>query len=354
MINNIKELTRKAREEVPIEKVLTYYNVPMKQISGNTFVMCPFHPDTHPSASIYKTKNKLKCFVCGQDKSYSTLDVAMEKGNIKDLFEAVMKVLEIGGMGINIEYNNDLTLKNESDKQNNDFTSRDIFDNYSKVKTNYQIEYLKNRGLFLYERDSNQYNLKPINNILKYNNIEIRHNYYNGVNNIVYKFEFNNKYSHPWEDVLNYDYFYISKKINTVKGDKFKTRNGGQPLPKFIMLNKEDLNPLETNNIYITEGLEDALSIVQGKFANAITLNSVSNTHTLIQIIEDNIWLFKNFRFVIATDCDKAGIEAKDKLIEFFKKNNLKCNIYNVLYDYNKKNPNIKDVNDLWKGRFKR
>ena len=61
-----KEAIERARE-YPVEQLL--------ETSGKKIVRCPFHDDTHPSASI--KWNRLHCFVC--DKSWGPIDLLMEK-----------------------------------------------------------------------------------------------------------------------------------------------------------------------------------------------------------------------------------------------------------------------------------
>jgi hypothetical protein len=41
-------------------------------------IVCPFHPDTSPSASFFEEDNHLYCFYCKQ--VYSPADLLMEKG----------------------------------------------------------------------------------------------------------------------------------------------------------------------------------------------------------------------------------------------------------------------------------
>ena len=111
------KLTKIAREEVDIEKVLAYYKIPMTNVGGNVFVLCPFHNDTHPSASINKTKNRLRCFV--EDENYTTIDIVKIQENEDNMLKAINKVLEIGNIKVNVNYNTNLTFKRATPKASN-------------------------------------------------------------------------------------------------------------------------------------------------------------------------------------------------------------------------------------------
>lgn len=75
----------------------------------------------------------------------------------------------------------------------------------------------------------------------------------------------------------------------------------------------------ETNKqIYITEGIFDALSIMQyGK--NAIAINSTSNKTKLIKAIKDNIETAKEYIYFICTDNDKSGQDFRKAIKEGLK-----------------------------------
>lgn len=68
---------------------------------------------------------------------------------------------------------------------------------------------------------------------------------------------------------------------------------------------------LTENLIFIVEGIFDALSLEELGF-KAIALNSISNSHRLVEQIQQNRQRLKNKVFILAPDKDKAG----EKLLE--------------------------------------
>ena len=132
----------------------------------------------------------------------------------------------------------------------------------------------------------------------------------------------------------------VKKRDNFDNTNIPKAQNIGTTCPKFIFTNERE------KDIYICEGIEDALSMVQAG-RNAISLNSVANVEMLIEIFEDAPKL-RRYNYIIATDKDKAGEECKKVLIEFFEKYNFKYETFKPL-DIMYQSKGIKDVNDLWK-----
>ena len=92
---------------------------------------------------------------------------------------------------------------------------------------------------------------------------------------------------------------------------------------------------------YITEGLYDALSLLSIGL-NVICLNSVANVSKLKELIMNNKRKMQKFVYVIATDNDEKGLEAKQELENFFENNNINYEIFGNLYS-----SNFKDVNEL-------
>ena len=71
-----------------------------------------------------------------------------------------------------------------------------------------------------------------------------------------------------------------------------------------------------------------------------ICLNTVENVKNLKPLIVNK----KNFTYIIATDNDKAGLDAKNNLENFFVENNMSYEIFEDLYK-----SNFKDINEMAK-----
>ena len=352
-MNNLIQIAK----EVDFKKVLNYLGIGITK-SGQ--FCCPFHGDRTPSAVI-TDNNKGCCFVCnkvnGKHFSFDTIDLIMEVKGI-DFKSAVNLLIELDGRKIDI-----IPIKAYGIKAN-ESSSLEVKDmiKYCRVMRINQVEYLAKRGIYIPNNyDHNDYKnskdilikknieiyhsyyknngYKDIKDVLIKNNIAIYHNYYNNCNKIVYHFK-HDENNCPYYEDLNEE-FLIMKKT-----DKFddinipKAQNFGTPYPKFIFTNERELD------VYICEGIEDALSMVQAG-RNAVTLNSVKNVDKFIEILEDAPKLAK-YNFIIATDMDNAGIECRDTLIEYFKEHGYNYDTFKALeMMYEAKG--IHDVNDLWK-----
>jgi len=85
----IEELKR----AVSMVDVVTHYGVDVPYYAtGWTSILCPFHPDTNPSASINMDEDRFKCFVC--DVSGDILDVVQQAENLEDVKTAMKWITE--------------------------------------------------------------------------------------------------------------------------------------------------------------------------------------------------------------------------------------------------------------------
>ena len=104
---------------------------------------------------------------------------------------------------------------------------------------------------------------------------------------------------------------------------------------KFNLIKYED-----TTTLFITEGQFDALTIEQNKY-HAISLNSVKNINTFLELVSKNINTVKNYKFKIIFDNDDSGRNASNTLFTELTKLNL--NVENITFS-----PNYHDVNEFY------
>ena len=105
-------------------------------------------------------------------------------------------------------------------------------------------------------------------------------------------------------------------------------------------------------DIYVCEGMEDALSFIQNKH-KAISLNSIANLQSFINHLEHNHERYKKNRFVISLDHDEAGKIATQKLVDFFQSYNQQHSKYPYEYGICQYPENFHDINDYWVSKIK-
>ena len=277
--DNLLETAR----NINIEKILAYYGLRANEYGQYS---CISHKDLNPSASIDKSRNKLHCFSCGN--FYTTIDIVSIMESENNLRLCAKKVLEISDekfeiVNINTKSNNTANTKGKKKLSIQD--RKNMLDSNKK----YVVEdYLKSRSidtsvLKILEQNScvygaDRYN-QPVFIFEKYNCCIIRH---------------------------------AQRDINWVTGNN---------VPITIATDKSN------KRWYITEGLYDAFSLVE-RGCNVICLNTVENVKNLKPLIVSK----KNFTYIIATDNDEAGLNAKDNLENFFMENNMNYEIFEDLY----------------------
>lgn len=332
---NNKEL-REIAKQVDFETVLNFCDI---GVTRTGHFCCPFHKngnERHPSARINYNKNKGCCFVCKNERNqfltFDTIDLVIHCKNV-DYKTAIKILIELSGK--KIDMNNKPYKRYEIRADEN--SSKDVTDKLKKcvVMQKYQKDYLNNRGIYLEDRNG----YKGIKDILIKNNIAIYHKYEFNCNKIVYHFKHDDE-NCPYYETSN-EPFLIIKKTDCFDNEAIpKAMNYGSVYPKFIFVDEKQ------KDIYICEGIEDALSMVQAG-RNAVTINSANNVDRLIEVFEDNSRL-SNYKFIIATDMDEKGIECKEALIEYFEENRFKYDTFKPL-EIMFEQQGIKDVNDLWK-----
>lgn len=254
----------------------------------NDGMSCPFHVDANPSFKFFKKDNKGYCFSC--QRAFSVVDLVAEVKAITPE-EAVKTIITSNvaeAKGI------------EADKGKDTYQ---LFIDYSQsYKDNHRAEsyiksYLKSRGIYL--------SLSKIESM----GIELRHNYYNDNNYVVYNF-------------INYS-FCIKKSHNLVNGSRSKY-NGGKA-------QVVTLKGYKSNTYFLCEGIEDSLSVIQHLKCNVICLNSTSNVNSFIELVKSNLSFYKSIELVIATDNDRAGTEAEQKIIKELNEFGITCKVFNDL-----------------------
>lgn len=282
---------------ISIYEILSYYGIEFYKNSCK----CIFHEDNNRSAYV-SNSNRFHCKSCGA-KGLSNVDIVTHFEGITDIRESAKRVLELKGTSVNtIKY---FDNNNKPIKEKKQLTFQDRKNLAENKNMDILVKYLNSRGIS-----------KDILPILK-------------ANNITYG-----------ADKLNQVHFFFNRHnyciYRSIKQDK--NFNCGNSTPICVKSNN-------TNKWYIVEGLYDGLSLLQFN-SNVIILNSISNKDKFLEKFKTNKNMF-NFKYIIATDNDKPGLDTKAELENFFKNNNVDYEIFENLY-----NSKYKDVNDLIKGGF--
>jgi DNA primase len=67
-----------------IVTVLKHYGASMNRTSGQVNIRCPFHDDTHKSASFNTKENIFNCFACGMQGNSLQIIARQERVNIHE------------------------------------------------------------------------------------------------------------------------------------------------------------------------------------------------------------------------------------------------------------------------------
>ena len=282
---------------ISIYEILSYYGIEFYKNSCK----CIFHQDNNRSAYI-SNSNRFHCKSC-KTKGLSTLDIVTHFESITDIRESAKRVLELKGTTINtIKY---FDSNNKPIKEKKQLTFQDRVRLAENKNVDIVVKYLNSRFIS-----------KKVLSILKTNNISYG------------------------ADKLNQVHFFFKRHnyciYRSIKQNK--NFNCGDVTPICIKGNS-------SNKWYIVEGIYDGLSLLQFNY-NVIVLNSASNKDKFLGKFETNKKMF-DLTYIIATDNDKTGLEAKTELELFFKENDVNYEIFETLY-----NSSYKDVNDLIKGGF--
>ncbi len=381
----IDEITIQAAKSVDINKVLEKFNWGT-DITG-AFILCPnpLHDDHNPSVSINHMENTCRCFTCrqGEGKTFDTINLYQslcEKvdGRRIPFPQAVKEVLALGGMALNQTTQN--IGMNQHKKQNTNKSAFDTVIANSKPLTGYELNYLHSRGIMLYDAYVYQGKIhtkqsidkelqfaldkqrieeleqikqegkffKGIAPILKANRIQIKHNYWQGVNSIVYLVSYDCSED---EDLQTNSHFLVDTERNMAIKKSMDSTHWKQALAEnnFCFLTEGmDIK----GEIYICEGMEDGLSYVQNQ-CKAISLNSVTNVKSLIEHLQHHHSRYKKNKLVISLDHDEAGEKATQKLVDFFEAYNQQHPNHPYQYGVCQYPQQFHDINDYWVSKIK-
>ena len=379
----IDEATIQCAKDVDINKILDNFNW---ERGHDNMMHCPStqHADSTPSCSYNAKNNTVRCFGCG--KTYDTIGLYMalsEKvdGRAISFPKAVKEVLALDNQAPlqgNAAPQSSTTQYSHCNSSAKGNAYQTILSN-SRPLTGYELNYLHERGIMLY--DSYVYNGKVytkqsidkalqsetdaqkiqelnaiqkngkffegIATILKKNRIQIKHNYWQGVNSIIYLIDYD--YDNDYE-LQQYAGFLIDTERHMAIQKTLDSTHEKKALgtSDFIWLAEGVEN--KNSKVYICEGMEDALSYVQNG-ERAVSLNSTSNVNSFMDYLEKHYKIVKKWEFVISFDHDKGGEMAKQKLLDFFQAYNQQHLKYPYKYSVCKYPEDFHDINDYWKDK---
>ena len=377
----IDEATIQSAKNVDINKILD--NFSWERCQDNINMMhCPSpeHRDSSPSCSYNKRNNTVHCFGCG--KTFDTIGLYQalcEKvdGRRVTFPRAVAEVLILDDMKISSIQSGTAGTGSKTSSSNNIFSS---VVNNSRPLTGYELNYLHERGIMLYDSyvyegkiytkqsidkvlksetdaqkiqelnaiQSNGKFFPGIAPILKKNRIQIKHNYWQGVNSIIYliDYDFDNDY-----DLQQYAQFLPNTERHIAIQKTLDEEHEKKALgtSDFTWLAEGVVN--KNHKIYICEGMEDALSYVQNN-ERAVSLNSISNINSFMDYLDKHYKRMKKWEWVISFDHDAGGEKAKQKLLDFFQAYNQQHPKYPYQYAVCKYPDTFHDINDYWKDKL--
>lgn len=379
-LKKIPQTVIEEAKQVDIYKVLEEFDWPLDATGLKT--LCPNvkHQDRHAGVPINTKNNTCRCFLCGE--TFDTIKL-LQKLSLKCRgteinFPKAVKCLFAIDNSISIPAYTGIMSCNKQQTS----TGTDIYDRVLANSTEmrgYEIDYLKNRGIFLYpvyvyqnkaytefemkhamkqtadqsvidfykevKKQGTYYN--GIANILKANHVEIRHNYYKDTNYILYVID----YDYDTDETLQFYAEYLKNTSRHMLIQK-SIENIVPPIKK--MQGEGDFcilaEGIQSNDIYICEGMEDALSFVQNGY-KAVSLNSTGNANSLMDYLKTEYEYKKEDRFLLALDHDEAGEKTTKKLVDFFEEHNTKKRYHHFQYGLCKYPASFKDINDYWKSK---
>lgn len=376
----IDEATIQSAKNVDINKILD--NFSWERCQDNINMMhCPSpeHRDSSPSCSYNKRNNTVHCFGCG--KTFDTIGLYQalcEKvdGRRVTFPRAVAEVLILDDMKISSMQSGTTSTGSKTSSSNNIFSS---VVNNSRPLTGYEINYLHERGIMLYDSfayagkiytkqsidkalksETDAQKIQELNAIqkngkffegiapiLKKNKIQIKHNYWQGVNSIIYLIDYD--YDNDYE-LQQYAGFLDDERHMAIQKTLDKAHmKKALGTSDFTWLAEGVVN--KNHKIYICEGMEDALSYVQNN-ERAVSLNSISNINSFMDYLDKHYKRMKKWEWVISFDHDAGGEKAKQKLLDFFQAYNQQHPKYPYQYAVCKYPDTFHDINDYWKDKL--
>ena len=360
----------------------------------------PDHNDSTPSCAFSASRNTCRCFVCRE--SFDTIDLyrrLSEKvdGRTVPFYKAVEEILELDAVengssksaGITNSSNQVNGCHAGSNKRSQNVQAGigsysgspyEMIINNSKPVSGYELNYLHSRSIMLYdsyvyggevhtaknidkalqtETDQNEINrlneikgsgtfYNGIAPILKANRIQIKHNYWQGINSIIYLID----YEADNEDDLCFDRFFRDTERHmavqkSLDGNHTKRALGTSDFT-FVT---QGFGHNKSKDIYICEGVEDSLTCAMNGI-KSISLNSIANLKSLIHYLSEEYIPFYDERFVICFDYDEAGRKATQEMKDFFEAYNQNpSNRHKYSYAVCHYPEQFKDINDYWKSK---
>lgn len=363
--------TIKLAKEVDVNEIVD--NFGWERSSGNHYMIkCPDrnHDEKTPSCAFNIKNNTFHCFGCGKTFDSILLFKELEfhrSGNDLSFPDLVEEVLSLGNVSKTISHNAQPSNQNTNVVSNNTSSSYQRLLSNCRPMKGYELDYLHRRGIFLYDAyifEGMIYTQRMIDNmmqggykdedraceimgegcfyegiapILRANHVEVLHNYYNGINSVVYKIEYEeSEVSNTCFLKDTSRHILIQKTLDNAHNKKCMGNN------TFTFLTEG----LSGNDIYVCEGLEDGFCYVQHGF-KTISLNSVSNLYSFMNHIKNNVSLYQGYRFIISFDHDEGGEKATQKLAEFFEEFNQQ-NVEKINYALCNYPAKFHDINDYW------
>lgn len=379
----IDEATIQCAKDVDINKILDNFNW---ERGHDNMMHCPStqHVDSTPSCSYNAKNNTVRCFGCG--KTFDTIGlyqalsekVAGRRVTFPKAVEEVLALDNQAPLQGNAAPQSSTTQYSHCNNSAKGNAYQTILSN-SRPLTGYELNYLHERGIMLYDScvyngkvytkqsidkalqsetdaqkiqelnaiQSNGKFFEGIATILKKNKIQIKHNYWQGVNSIIYLIDYD--YDNDYE-LQQYAGFLIDTERHMAIQKTLDSTHEKKALgtSDFIWLAEGVEN--KNSKVYICEGMEDALSYVQNG-ERAVSLNSTSNVNSFMDYIEKHYKIIKKWEFVISFDHDKGGEMAKQKLLDFFQAYNQQHPKYPYQYSVCKYPDTCHDINDYWRDK---
>lgn len=306
--------------------------VNLQQKGRNLMGLCPFHSERTPSFCVYPSNGSFYCFGCGAGGDVITFLRLIEH---YDYIETVQKLAERAGMDFEIsEEDNRLHNKKiliyKINREAARFYHKCLFDN----KDNKAIEYLKRRGI---ER-------KTV--------VHFGLGYSSGAGYALV--DYLRKIGYNIEDVVLSDLAFKSRSgryvdrfrnrlmfpIIDVRGNvvAFGARTMGDDVPKYINTSdtpvfKKSSNLFALNfakksgknNLILTEGYMDVITLHQAGFTNAVAGLGTALTTNQVKLISRNAE-----EVIVSYDSDEPGKKAASKAIEMLKNNSVAVKVVTI------------------------
>lgn len=314
-----------------ISEVIGEY-VNLQQKGRNLMGLCPFHSERTPSFCVYPSNGSFYCFGCGAGGDVITFLRLMEH---YDYMETVQKLAERAGM--------DFYISEEDNKLHNKKLliykiNREAAKFYHKClvanKESKAFKYLKERGIQdktivhfgLGYSPSSGYELVDYLKKMGYNSEDII------LSDLAFK-------SRNGKDVDRFRNRLMFPIID-IRGNviAFGARTMGNDMPKYINTSdtpvfKKSSNLFALNfakksgknNLILTEGYMDVITLHQAGFDNAVAGLGTALTVNQVKLLARNA-----DEIVVSYDSDEPGKKAAAKAIEMLKENNVSVKVITI------------------------